>query len=419
MGILRQLYANTRENFRQSVAALRASPMRSVLTMAIVAIGITALMGMLTVIGAITHSLQSDLGARQGAAFRITSWASNMSVQGGRYTSGEDFRYISCREGASFAELYAPHGTVGLDVSVASIEARRGSYHTRPYLSVRGVNRDFFTVEQLDLEQGRCFSSYEERIGRPVVVLGKNIVETLFPNGESPLGKRVLLGSSPFTVIGVLKGTANRYGQNEGDRMLVPLRGGLSQFPRAEANCNISVRPAASSTLAQAKDAAERLMRKVRRLSPQKRSNFNITNNDEFLKLLLNSMGSTAVAGVLIGLITLLGSAVALMNIMLASVTERTREIGTRKAIGAHVSTIRQQFLIEAVLVTLVGGFAGVLLGVVVGSLVSNAMEMPFSMPWGWALGSLVLCVVVGIMAGYLPAKRAANLDPILALRYE
>ena len=157
MGILRQLYANTRENFRQSVAALRASPMRSVLTMAIVAIGITALMGMLTVIGAITHSLQSDLGARQGAAFRITSWASNMSVQGGRYTSGEDFRYISCREGASFAELYAPHGTVGLDVSVASIEARRGSYHTRPYLNVRGVNRDFFTVEQLDLEQGRCF----------------------------------------------------------------------------------------------------------------------------------------------------------------------------------------------------------------------------------------------------------------------
>ena len=107
------------------------------------------------------------------------------------------------------------------------------------------------------------------------------------------------------------------------------------------------------------------------------------------------------------------------MNIMLASVTERTREIGTRKAIGAHVSTIRQQFLIEAVLVTLVGGFAGVLLGVVVGSLVSNAMDMPFSMPWGWALGSLVLCVVVGIMAGYLPAKRAANLDPILALRYE
>ena len=267
--------------------------------------------------------------------------------------------------------------------------------------------------------KGRVFSEQEEQAAAPVTMVGEGIVTALFPNGEDPIGKRVLIGSSPFTIIGVLASKVQTFGRDTQNLIYVPLKSGLTQFPRADANCDISVKPYPGISVAQAMDEAERIMRTVRRLTPRQRSNFNIATNEEIMRAVLNSLSSTTTTGILIGLITLLGSAVALMNIMLASVTERTREIGVRKAIGAYAGTVRQQFLIEAVVVTVLGGLIGMVLGVVVGSLVAKGMGIGFAMPWGWVLVSLLLCVGVGVLAGYLPAKRAAGLDPILALRYE
>ncbi|MFC2411384.1 MAG: ABC transporter permease, partial [Bacteroides sp.] len=413
------LIFRTVDNIRQSMAALKGSRLRTGLTMTIVAIGITALLGMLTMINAITSSIENDLGDQQGAAFQITSWSNSIRINNQETTVGEDYKYLSRREGEEFVQRYRQWGHAGVEMWITSTELRRGAYHTRPYLSVRGVTSGFLQVENPVVLKGRVFSEQEEQAAAPVTMVGEGIVTALFPNGEDPIGKRVLIGSSPFTIIGVLASKVQTFGRDTQNLIYVPLKSGLTQFPRADANCDISVKPYPGISVAQAMDEAERIMRTVRRLTPRQRSNFNIATNEEIMRAVLNSLSSTTTTGILIGLITLLGSAVALMNIMLASVTERTREIGVRKAIGAYAGTVRQQFLIEAVVVTVLGGLIGMVLGVVVGSLVAKGMGIGFAMPWGWVLVSLLLCVGVGVLAGYLPAKRAAGLDPILALRYE
>lgn len=407
------------ENIRLAIVALRGSRLRTVLTMLIVAVGITALMGMLTVINAVAYSLQSELGSQQGALFQVTSWSVGIMVQNKSSRKGEDFRSISVREGADFTRLYTPYGQVGLQQWVSSLEARRGSKKSNPNTTIWGINLDFLAVNNVVVAEGRPFTQREADSEDALVLIGSGIRKALFSPLENPIGQRILLGSAAYTVIGVLAEKASSFGSDSNGHIYVPMRSGLATFAVARQDVRISVAPHPGITTDHAKDMAEVIMRRVRHLHPNQRSNFNILMNDELVGVILSSMASIAGAAVLIGLITLLGSAVALMNIMFASVTERTREIGIRKAIGAYAATIRQQFLIEAVAITCIGGLIGVVLGVLVGRIVAGLMNMTFTIPWLWALGALLLSMVVGVLAGYLPAKRAAVFDPIIALRYE
>ena len=229
-----------------------------------------------------------------------------------------------------------------------------------------------------------------------------------------------MIGSAPFVVVGVLSSKSSSFGGAQNENVYVPLLTGLTRFSVPDADCRVMVNPRASTTsLSSIRADAEMVMRRTRGLRPIQRNTFNMLTNDELTKMILGSLASVGMAAILIGLITLVGSAIALMNIMLASVTERTREIGTRKAIGAYSSTIRGQFLLEAIFITVFGGIVGILLGIIAGRGAAGAMGVSFTIPWTWAIGSLILCIVVGVFAGYLPASRAAGLDPIDALRYE
>lgn len=415
----RRKFFRSVENIRLALVAIWVSRLRALLTMLIIAIGLLALMGMLTVINAVSYTIESELADERGALFEIISWAPQIQISGKRRNLGEDYSYITRWQADRFCQDYALYGTAGYMTWITYTKLKHRDKESRPSLLVEGINETYLQANNKNLDYGRAFTATEHRAGTDVVILGSSLAEQLVGSGTQALGKRVLIGSAPFTVVGILASQSSSFGGARNEDVYIPLRTGLTRFAVSEADCKITVSPYTGSSLNEAKANAEMIMRRARKLRPIQRNTFNIITNDEITKMILESLSSVGISAILIGLITLIGSAIGLMNIMLASVTERTREIGTRKAIGAYGNTIRGQFLLEAIFITVFGGLFGIFLGILAGKAASLAMGVKFTIPWLWALSSLVLCIVVGILAGYLPASRAARLDPIDALRYE
>jgi putative ABC transport system permease protein len=267
------------------------------------------------------------------------------------------------------------------------------------------------------LESGRNFSP-EDLLGRRhVVIIGQDIVRFLFP-GIDPLGQEISLPGLKLTVIGVIKSTgASMMG---GDQMtIIPITTARQYFSRPNITYSIGVMPQKSVSLDMMTSEAEGIFRIIRNLHPRDESDFNVQKSDTIIEILMENISYVTLAATIIGLITLFGAAVGLMNIMLVSVTERTREIGVRKALGARKSVIRQQFLYESVIIGQMGGLLGILAGIVMGNLVSLGMGSRFTVPWMWVIGGVLACFIVGIASGYFPAVKASSVDPIEALRYE
>ena len=416
---LRRIWARNVENVRLALAAIWVSRVRAFLTMLIIAIGLLALMGMLSVINAVSYTIEHELADSQGAVFEVRSWKPSMRVNGKNVFNGEDYSYITRWQAERFCKEYARYGTAGYLSWLVPTQLKYRNKESRPGLYLKGVSAHYLEANGRSVSHGRIFSEQEYKDVTDVILIGNKLALQLFEKEENALGKRVMVGSAPFTVVGVLGEKTSSFGGASNEEIFVPLRTGLTRYSVPEADCQLFISPRAGTPFAQAKAEVEMVMRRVRDLRPIQQNTFNVMTNDEIANMILNSLSSVGIAAILIGLITLVGSAIALMNIMLASVTERTREIGTRKAIGAYSSTIRGQFLLEAILITVFGGGVGILLGILAGKGAALAMGVQFSIPWGWALGSLCLCVFVGVFAGYLPASRAARLDPIEALRYE
>jgi len=268
------------------------------------------------------------------------------------------------------------------------------------------------------MESGRNFSASEVETNRNYALIGTGLVKKLFKD-EDPLDKVISIGSGKFKVIGILaeKGSSM---MGEGDRIcILPYTTVRQYFSRPQMRYSISVMPFNPELLDTAIGEAEGIFRIVRKLETVDESDFNITKSDSLANILIENLKFIAIAATIIGIITLFGAAVGLMNIMLVSVTERTREIGIRKAIGAKSKMIRQQFLFEAVLIGQMGGILGIILGILIGNLVSMIIGTSFIIPWVWILMGVVLCFIVGIVSGYFPAEKASRLDPITALRYE
>lgn len=416
---LRRIWARNVENVRLALAAIWVSRVRAFLTMLIIAIGLLALMGMLSVINAVSYTIEHELADSQGAVFEVRSWKPSMQVNGKNVFNGEDYSYITRWQAERFCKEYARYGTAGYFAWLVGTQLKYRNKESRPGLYIIGVSAHYLEANGRSVSHGRIFSEQEYKDVTDVILIGNKLALQLFEKEENALGKRVMVGSAPFTVVGVLGEKTSSFGGASNEEIFVPLLTGLTRYSVPEADCQLSISPRPGIPFAQAKAEVEMVMRRVRDLRPIQQNTFNVMTNDEIANMILNSLSSVGIAAILIGLITLVGSAIALMNIMLASVTERTREIGTRKAIGAYSSTIRGQFLLEAILITVLGGGVGILLGILAGKGAALAMGVQFAIPWGWALGSLCLCVFVGVFAGYLPASRAARLDPIEALRYE
>ena len=293
------------------------------------------------------------------------------------------------------------------------------SEKTDPNITVIGGDENWVTTGGHEVEIGRNFTEQDILNNMHVAIIGSQLASKLFDKKTSPLDKIISIGNGKYKVIGVLKEKGSSMGFNQDKMALLPVSNVRQYFSQPNMSFQIRVMPPDATLLETAVGEAEGLFRIIRGLKSTDESDFNITKSDNLANMLLENIKFITLAATIIGIITLFGAAIGLMNIMLVAVSERTREIGIRKAIGATSSVIKQQFLFESILIGQLGGFLGIILGIVIGNLVAMGIGSPFIIPWIWIIGGVVICFIVGLASGMLPAIKASKLDPIEALRYE
>ncbi len=405
------------ENFKVASQSLKINKLRATLTVLIIAFGIMALVGILTAIEAIRSSLNSNFSSLGANSFRITNWSfKNTRGNNNRI----EYKNISFKEAQIFKERYSFPSVVSISI-ICSQQAvvKYKNKKSNPNISVLGIDENYFTVSGYEIEQGRNFLFQEIIKGSNSVIIGKEIQNTLFASHENPIGKKILIGNSRYIIIGILKSKGTSFGSNNDKICFIPVQNARLFSTISNLSFTINVMPAKPEKLDEAVSEAESFFRIIRKLDTTKPSNFEISKSDSLVNMLMENIKYVTIAATLIGIITLIGASIGLMNIMLVSVTERTREIGTRKAMGAKPSQIQQQFLIETIYIGQLGGIFGILLGVITGNIIALLIDGPFVIPWFWIITGVILCFLVSVFSGYIPAKKAAKLDPIEALRYE
>lgn len=410
---------NIIENVKEGLRSIQANLLRSVLTALIVAIGITALVGMLTTIDGIEYSVNESLSSLGVNTFDITSKTNrNRNTQG---LTQKTYPQITMGEAFKFIDQYTVPSTISLNAYLTQIaEVKRLSKKTNPNVSVNGTNEEYFSINGLDIERGRGFSPLEIQYGSQVAVIGYKVYTTLFEKNQNPLGAEITFMGAKFRVIGLLKEKGMLAENNFDNMIFIPI---IKANQMAEGRglwyeLTVGIQDANQIEFAMGEGTG--VMRRIRGDRVGQENSFDLERSQTLAQELESITSGLRIAGIGIGFITLLGASIALMNIMLVSVTERTREIGVRKAVGATSLRIRQQFVVEAIVVCLLGGFAGIILGILVGNLLSNLMNIKvFVVPWQEIATGLIVCFVVGLFSGYYPAHKASKLDPIESLRFE
>jgi putative ABC transport system permease protein len=408
---------NYKENIAIALQSIGGNRLRTSLTALIIAIGIMALVGILTAIEGIKQ-YTNDAFSRMGAnSFTIRNRGTGIRFGGGGRSKA--YPAIRYEEAARFKKLFKLPALVSVNTYASfGATAKYGDQKTNPNISVLGADENYLATGGYQLATGRNFSASELEHGSNVVIIGEEIKSRLFKKAD-PVNQTVLIGANKFRIIGVLqpKGSSAGFG---GDKVcVIPVFKAKQISTNANPSFTIGVMVSGPDALDATLGEATSLFRNIRGLHVGKEDNFEMTRSDSMQQQLSGQMAGITAAGFGVGIITLVGAAIGLMNIMLVSVTERTREIGVRKAIGATPAIIRKQFLIEAIVICLIGGVAGIVLGMLIGNLIAVQISGTFVVPWMWLMFAIVLCTGIGLLSGYYPAKKASRLDPVEALRYE
>jgi putative ABC transport system permease protein len=404
-----------RENLDVALKSVSGNRLRSLLTIAIIAIGIMSLVGIQTAVQALTSQV-SDSFSRMGA--------SSFSISQDWERSGSHHRVrnavaIKYDDASRFKSLYDTSAIVSISATALQLATiKSGSAQTEPRVSVIAGDENFFTANKYTLADGRGLDRNDIDKSAFVAVIGKSVSTALFKK-DSPVGKEINVNGRKYSVIGEAASVGAAFGGGFDNTVLIPVSNGRSNFLGEGSSFKIEILPPVGKSVETASGEAQVLFRSVRRLSPQDPDDFRIDTSVEMLQELGKMKHSLMIASLIIGLITILGAAVGLMNIMLVSVKERTREIGLRKTLGATAQTIKRQFLMESVVIGQIGGLAGIILGVLAGDATAAIIKVKPVIPWVWMLIAVVICFLVSIFSGYVPASRAAKLDPIESLRYE
>ncbi|RED93864.1 ABC transporter permease [Marinoscillum furvescens] len=407
------------ENVKEGINSIKANKLRTILTAAIIAIGITSLVGILTAIEGIQSSINDSFSNLGANTFDIESKRANRGSRDGK--TAKVFPPLTYDNLLRFKEKFTA-GQVSINAAVTwTAEVTYASQKSNPNIRVQGGDYDYLVVDGYDISEGRSFSQAEVTNGAMVVIIGSEVKKSLFANDENPIGKEIKFLGGKFKVIGMLGTQGGSGGDDSIDRMcLVPTLTARKLAAGRRLNYEVTVAVNDPEKMDAATGLATGLMRAIRRDPVKSESSFEVKVNQSLAERLGEITGYLRIGGFTIGFITLLGASIGLMNIMLVSVTERTREIGVRKALGATPLKIRQQFLIEALVICQMGGLGGIVLGIAIGNLTSGLIsDGGFVIPWVWIIFGVVVGMIVGLISGYLPAYKASKLDPIDSLRFE
>lgn len=409
------------ESILLALESIRANLLRSLLTLMIIAVGITCLVGILTAIDSILFSMSENFNKLGANSFTIKPLSESLAItdKGKKQKKPE---VIDFNQATDFKNAYS-YGTarVSVDVSgTSNATIKFGTKQTNPNVRIIGIDENYLNTSSYDIESGRNFTVSEVMSTGNKAVIGSDIVDLLFDkNSEKAIGQIIYINSHRFLVIGTLKSKGSSTGGSNDRRVFISLYNAKLMYGYNDKPYNITVAISNSTDMENAISQSIGVMRNIRKLKVTDPNDFEIQKSDGILNQLKSMTTSLRWGTIIIAMLTLLGASIGLMNIMLVSVTERTREIGIRKALGATKNNIRFQFLVEAVVICLLGGIAGIFLGILMGFGVSLLVGGNFFIPWNWIALGFTVCIVVGLGSGLYPAIKAARLDPIEALRYE
>lgn len=409
------------ENVKMALRSLKGNLLRTSLTLLIIAVGITCLVGILTAIDSILFSMNNSFNRLGANSFNIRPLRENIqSNRGGRQSKRAD--PLVYDQASAFKEQFDFPGTkVSIDMFCNSnAEVAFKDKVTNPTVTVYGIDEHYLDVSNFTLSNGRNFTALEVNEGAQKAIVGMDIVKELFNDKvDIALGSVITVNGNRFKVTGILESKGSTFGNNQDRRVLITLLKAKQLYGFAKKNYNLNVALNNVTELENAKLAAIGPMRNIRKLKFGQDNDFEIRSSESIMNTLKDMTFNLRMGTIAIAMMTLLGASIGLMNIMLVTVTERTREIGVSKALGAKRKNILVQFLTEAVVITQIGGIIGVLLGMLVGNLVGMLTDSSFIIPWPWILLAFFVCLFVGVLSGLYPALKAARLDPIESLRYE
>ncbi len=413
------MFKLVRENIRIAFDSIKSQLLRTILTVLIIAIGIWALVGILSAVSALENTISSDFSSMGANTFNIQRYEFNTRRRGGgeRQKINPVISYTNVKE---FEEKYNfPYTRTSISFTgTRSAEVKYENEKTDPEVRVIGVNEHFINNSGLKLEEGRELNYFDIKNNNNVCVIGADIRKALFPNDRS-IDKIISIRGVKFKVVGELETKGSTFGNNQDLRVIIPIQNARSIFTNPNINYSLSIMAEKKDMLEGAQEDAIVTFRNIRGLTPVEENDFGLERSDD----LINRIGSITqylyMAAWVISIITIFGSSIALLNMMLVSVTERTREIGVRKALGAKRGTIAFQFFIETIIIGQLGGILGIALGTLTGYAVSSLADFNFVTPWTAMIWATAITFIVAVVSGSYPASKAAKLDPIESLRYE
>jgi putative ABC transport system permease protein len=404
-----------------ALSSLGANKLRATLTMTGITIGVFSIISVMTAIGALQSSIENGISFLGSNIFQFAKYPANINAGGEIKKKYQNRRDISYRQALHYYELMEGNAReiclkcFGYELKGQAVY---NGVKTTPSLLIVGTNRSFLTANAYTLGYGRNLNDEDVNLARNVIVVGKIIEKRLFPH-ESPIGKVIRMSGHTYTIVGVLAEKGTSFGQSQDDICIMPITRFFEDFGEAKRTVNIATQSFSQETYNGTLDRGIGAMRIARGLRADQENDFEIYSNDSLKSAFTSIAGVVRIGAFVISFIALIAAGIGIMNIMLVSVTERTKEIGVRKSIGARSRDILRQFLTEAVFISEAGGILGIILGVIGGDLLAVWLKVDIIFPFGWAFAGLVVCSAIGIGFGLYPAYRAASLDPIEALRYE
>jgi len=411
-------WTSLKESLMMALGAIKANKLRSSLTLLGIVVGIFSIISVMTAMGVLRNSIEEgimQLGANTFQLQKFPAGGPGGGRERWRFRNRKNITYEQAsqvREKATLAEA------VGIEAWEFGKIVWWNGEKTNPNVQLAGENVEGLPTNDWRVGNGRGITNEDLDLSRRVIVFGKPVTDKLFPPSVNPVGEEVRIDGSLYQIIGVLEAKGGALGGNQDNLVIIPITTFFQKYGK-DKDIHIMVKALNREVVEDAIEQSRMILRTARNVPPGADDDFGYFSNDSIVKQFNDFTLYFRLGVLVISSIALLAAGVGIMNIMLVSVTERTREIGIRKAIGAQKRDILSQFIIEAVILCQIGGFIGVLLGILAGNGISVWLETPPYMPWDWAAIGLVVCSLVGIVFGVYPAWKASTLDPIEALRYE